>query len=1053
MSYKITVDLGSENYANTQLAVDPSALGAEFLGWEFFSDFGRRQDQVNFTHIRWPGGIPVEEGINVDGSSDGSREVVFDLKFDNLVEWDRKKLDPITGEPLLREGIKEIMSYAIENGMSFALVTPTKRYIEAELREPGSGVALARADMRIFAERLVAGEFGPVPAEFTVEIGSEYYNFEFWKEYFGQPGVNVARTIGDVFAALSDELNQIVDDAALNTTGVEVNIAVQMGRNGSREDDPSLGFDDDGVIVGGWGEYGDNLDFIEAFKAIGALDAVDSLIWHRYVPNFWGIERGIWEPVRGHTVSSVKAMWEEAVGKELGLVVGHLSPTAQGQNDLEFNAPGLTNILQLTTGMLASGMDTGSIFGLGFDTDGSLGFRGYVFLGGQLYGMMVESLPGMYVHDGYQNNTSPIDVVWDNGRVVSQTYAINDSVNKYVFENEDQVVIFLVAKDFQAESLDYEILLDETFEYSEITRLWDTGKEYKHPQTGQVIGRVGEISRSNDVRIEEANGSSTISVTFNYDYEVIRLVLDREVIDTFEGTDGNDFFRINHSADVIQFAGQGRDTVQTEVDFDLRDHSNGNDIEYLWMTGSEDLRGTGNGLDNTITGNSGNNTINGAWGDDTLSGDDGDDRLYGSNGKDYLFGGRGDDTLSGGNGGDALFGGDRDDLLFGEGGDDTLDGGLGIDTLIGGSGKDVFMIDATWADLIKDFEPGEDKLDLSIWGAKYEDLRFSYSVNSDLFIIYDSEGRSLFLEGFGVKDKSILNRLENFIFADDEMVILTNKDDVEYSGAGNDTIYGKNGDDALFGESGNDKLSGGNGADTLDGGDNFDVADYSDATSKVRIDLVDLSKNKGEAQGDIYSSIESFEGSGYGDSFLGDKTQNWFFGMGSDDELRGRAGRDRLFAGTGDDMLNGGKGRDRLEGDDGDDWLVGMGGKDNLRGGKGDDTLNGGVGDDRIIGGSGRDYIIGGVGNDVMSGSTGSDSFIFKEGHGNDVIEDFDVTKTRERIDFSGIDSINSLEDLFGIDGAARQIGENTLIRTGEDSSVLLKYTLIENFDDTDFIF
>ncbi|WP_372920731.1 hypothetical protein [Roseovarius sp.] len=112
-----------KTYVNPEEVIPASAFGAEFLGWEPFSNFTARNEELNLPHIRWPGGLPVEEGINIDGSADGSREHVFDLKFDNLVEWDRNNGDP-------REGIKEMFAYANETGATFAMVSPTARYVE-----------------------------------------------------------------------------------------------------------------------------------------------------------------------------------------------------------------------------------------------------------------------------------------------------------------------------------------------------------------------------------------------------------------------------------------------------------------------------------------------------------------------------------------------------------------------------------------------------------------------------------------------------------------------------------------------------------------------------------------------------------------------------------------------------------------------------------------------------------------------------------------------------------------------------------------------------------
>ncbi|MCA2520501.1 FG-GAP-like repeat-containing protein, partial [Microcystis sp. M63BS1] len=101
-------------------------------------------------------------------------------------------------------------------------------------------------------------------------------------------------------------------------------------------------------------------------------------------------------------------------------------------------------------------------------------------------------------------------------------------------------------------------------------------------------------------------------------------------IDTLIGGLGNDTYQIDTTTDTItENANQGTDTVQSSVTYTL-----GNNLENLTLTGTTNINGTGNTLNNIITGNSGNNILNGATGIDTL------------------IGGLGNDTLTGGAGGD-----------------------------------------------------------------------------------------------------------------------------------------------------------------------------------------------------------------------------------------------------------------------------------------------------------------------------------------------------------------------------------------------------------------
>ncbi|MEP0315126.1 MULTISPECIES: calcium-binding protein [Alphaproteobacteria] len=191
-------------------------------------------------------------------------------------------------------------------------------------------------------------------------------------------------------------------------------------------------------------------------------------------------------------------------------------------------------------------------------------------------------------------------------------------------------------------------------------------------------------------------------------------------------------------------------------------------VESGVLTGSLDGNISGNKKDNNVVGNDGDNILTGRKGKDVLIGNDGDDTLHGNMGKDTLSGGMGDDTLYGGKGKDKLFGGDDDDVLFGNqgkdklfggdgddelfgqsgkdtllggGGDDTLFGGNGRDQLTGGDGEDVFgfLKGQTGVDVIKDFEAGVDKIDLTDFGTSLGKLKFDND-GDDVVVTVDKGG-------------------------------------------------------------------------------------------------------------------------------------------------------------------------------------------------------------------------------------------------------------------------------------------------------------------------
>ncbi|ESQ89999.1 hypothetical protein ABAC460_09535 [Asticcacaulis sp. AC460] len=85
---------------------------------------------------------------------------------------------------------------------------------------------------------------------------------------------------------------------------------------------------------------------------------------------------------------------------------------------------------------------------------------------------------------------------------------------------------------------------------------------------------------------------------------------------------GNDTYYIQNVGDtVVETSGQGTDTIYSTVTYSL----NGRVVENLYLTGSDDLSATGNGVGNILSGNSGNNSLNGKGGADLLTGGLGSD--------------------------------------------------------------------------------------------------------------------------------------------------------------------------------------------------------------------------------------------------------------------------------------------------------------------------------------------------------------------------------------------------------------------------------------------
>ncbi|CAK0765927.1 serralysin [Gammaproteobacteria bacterium] len=121
-------------------------------------------------------------------------------------------------------------------------------------------------------------------------------------------------------------------------------------------------------------------------------------------------------------------------------------------------------------------------------------------------------------------------------------------------------------------------------------------------------------------------------------------VLDgRSGADTMRGGTGQDTYFVDNASDITIETS----TLASEVDtvYSTVTRTLGANLENLILTGTKNINGTGNALNNTITGNNGNNILDGGAGNDTLIGSAGNDILIGGMGSDKLTGGLGNDIF------------------------------------------------------------------------------------------------------------------------------------------------------------------------------------------------------------------------------------------------------------------------------------------------------------------------------------------------------------------------------------------------------------------------
>ena len=382
--------------------------------------------------------------------------------------------------------------------------------------------------------------------------------------------------------------------------------------------------------------------------------------------------------------------------------------------------------------------------------------------------------------------------------------------------------------------------------------------------------------------------------------------------DTLEGFDGNDFldggedldwmtggldddtYIVDNAGDtVVENVGEGLDTVQSSISYQL-----GENVENLVLSGSDNLTGTGNELDNMITGNDGDNILDGGTGIDTMVGSLGDDIYVVDNIADivtenanegmdsvrsnhtYTLGadienltltGTSDISGTGNELDNVLTGNSATNMLAGDGGNDTLDGGAGADTMIGGLGGDMYLVD-----------------------------------NAEDIVIEDPD------EGIDTVQSGITYTLTPSV----ENLILTG--DGSLNGTGNEL------DNILIGNTGANILDGGAGADGLKGGlgnDTYIVDNIGDIiTEEINEGLDTVQAGISHTLG---TNVENLILTGTAAlNGTGNASDNILTGNSGDNILDGGAGTDRLTSGAGNDVLNGGAGADTMIGSLGDDTYI-----------------------------------------------------------------------------------------------------------------------------------
>ena len=433
---------------------------------------------------------------------------------------------------------------------------------------------------------------------------------------------------------------------------------------------------------------------------------------------------------------------------------------------------------------------------------------------------------------------------------------------------------------------------------------------------GELYGGLGRdwyfIASANTLVVELANeGEDTVHSSFSYTLtahvEILRLTGTAAIngtgndgdniivgndadnvlsggagADSLFGRGGNDTYFVNDSGDsVSESDGSGIDHVRSSVSLGV-----GRGIEFLTLTGTAAINGTGGETNNVITGNNAANVLDGREGADKLVGRDGDDfyRVDSLGDRVVENAGQGYDTIQAstsyvlpdhveklvlmGIGKFDATGNSLDNVIIGNNNNNILDGRGGADEMSGGFGNDTYTVDNV-GDVVTE-SPGQ--------GTDTVRSAIGYTLGDNL--------EKLTLLGNAAIDATG-NALDNVLTGNGGANTLNGL-------AGSDSMHGGDGNDIYIVESAGDAIVEwpNRGTDLV----------LSSVTFTLSINVENL----------VLTGPAAIDGTGNGHA-------NFIVGNDSANGLRGESGADRLEARGGDDQLFGGLGNDLLFGETGAD--------------------------------------------------------------------------------------------------------------------------------------
>ncbi|MEM7269026.1 MAG: calcium-binding protein, partial [Pseudomonadota bacterium] len=609
-----SVSISSGRYAEGAETVSRSFFGGNML---FDRDkigadgtYDEAAEALNLGLIRYPGGNVTEH--------------YFDITNPN------KTIEP-DGHSGALMPLTEFLGYVEAEGYQASLVVPTVPYMDA-LWSGDMTKSAFKVEARSFLTKLKQGQYGDISNLELIEIGNEYYGYE----YYPWDAVTEYAKIARIWA---EEIKGVF--------GTSVQVAVQGGTN-----------------------HWDNATIQQAFAGRG--DLVDTVIFHDYP---WDLAQ-VYSHIENK--SDLWNAWIEAGLAESAFMsewsISNQRDDASGEyigsDTIEDGMARAVATIEMAVGHITAGVDYATIWPIQQNTRGDLaGNEGEtaathggklsddgLTLVGETFRMMSEVLPGMKLLDA--GGAIDLDGLSESARYKNELMI-------HAFEDRNKIVVFASAWALPSGegSIDLNLGFDLNFASMDITTLSAKGSS-TNPNADPIVDDQEGLAYSGQVALD-----------FTADYQIKRIVLHKVAGQDYAGSSASESVKTGDGADYVAL-GAGDDTLVA-----------GHGDDRVWGEDGDDWADLGRGHDQAW-GGFGADSLFGGDGADSLFGEDGADLLFGMNDHDWIDGGEGADSIRGGDGDDRVYGGRADDTAFGEGGDDILLGGDGFDFLEGGVGHD-----------------------------------------------------------------------------------------------------------------------------------------------------------------------------------------------------------------------------------------------------------------------------------------------------------------------------------------------------------------------------